>query len=259
MLARLPADDLPLPALAAAVTGDAKALASTPLASLVLRGLAVRAGEPQPRTAGERRALWESAGVVPDDLASQVLVLGLPVAAEGPLGGWLAGASREGLPFRVTLHQLTRSPLAVAAPQLVSVCENPAVLRAAAERHGPAVAPLVCTEGRPSVACLRLLAAMRAGGCTLRHHGDFDWPGLRIAASLLSDQRAAPWRMGAEDYLAAVAAVEGERPALRGAPAASPWDPQLAEAMTQQGIVVHEEDVLDPLLADLRGSVGSRC
>jgi uncharacterized protein (TIGR02679 family) len=251
VLARLPADDLPLPALAAAVTGDTKALAGTPLESLVLRGLAARSGEPRPATAGERRALWESAGVVPDDLASQVLVLGLPVAADGLLGGWLAEAAREGLPFRVTLHQLGRSPLTVDAPQVVSVCENPAVLRAAAERFGGAAGPLVCTEGRPSVACLRLLAAVRDGGCRLRYHGDFDWPGLRIAASLRSNQGAVPWRMGADDYLAAVTTVAGDRPLLRGAPAPSPWDPQLAEAMVQQGIVIHEEDVLEPLLTDL--------
>lgn len=251
VLARLPVDDLPLPALAAAVTGDTKALAGTPLESLVLRGLAARAGEARPVTAGERRALWESVGVVPDDLASQVLVLGLPVAADGPLGRWLAETAREGWPFRVTLHQLARSALTVAAPQVVSVCENPAVLRAAGERFGAGAAPLVCTEGRPSVACLRLLAALRAGGCELRYHGDFDWPGLRIAASLLSDQGARPWRLGAADYLAAVASVEGERPALRGTPAASPWDPQLAEVMAQHGVVIHEEDVLEQLLTDL--------
>jgi uncharacterized protein (TIGR02679 family) len=256
VLARLPADGLPLPALAAAVTGDTKALAGTPLASLVLRGLAARAGEPRPATAGERRALWESAGVVPDDLASQVLVLGPAGGGRRTAGRLARGAAREGLPFRVTLHQLTRSPLAVAAPQLVSVCENPAVLRAAAERFGAAAAPLVCTEGRPSVACLRLLAALAAGGCTLRYHGDFDWPGLRIAASLLSDQGAAPWRMGADDYLAAVATVDGERPVLRGAPAASPWDPRLAEAMAAHGTVIHEEDVLEVLLADLAGGGG---
>jgi uncharacterized protein (TIGR02679 family) len=173
------------------------------------------------------------------------------VAADGPLGGWLAEAAREGLPFRITLHQLARSPLTVAAPQVVSVCENPAVLRAAAERFGAAAAPLLCTEGRPSVACLRLLAALRAGGCVLRYHGDFDWPGLRIAASLLSDQGARPWRLGATEYLDAVASIEGQRPVLRGTPAPSPWDPRLAEVMAQHGMVIHEEDVLAQLLADL--------
>jgi hypothetical protein len=96
---RLPADGVPLPALAAEVTGDTKALAGTTLEGLVLRGLALRSGEPRPRTAADRRELWESAGVVPDDLASQVLVLNLPVAPDGGLG--LAARGRgPGWPFR---------------------------------------------------------------------------------------------------------------------------------------------------------------
>lgn len=253
ILDRLPADGMPLPALAAEVTGDTKALAGTTLEGLVLRGLALRAGEARPRAAADRRTLWESAGVVPDDLASQVLVLNLPVAPDGGLGGWLHGAAGEGWPFRATLHQLVRSSLRVPRPRLVSVCENPAVLRAAAERLGSGSAPLVCTEGRPSVACTRLLATLAASGCELRYHGDFDWPGLRIAAAVIDQPGVTAWRMGAADYLAALGDPERDaRPRLRGAAADSPWDPALAVAMRDRGVVVHEEDVLDRLLADLR-------
>jgi uncharacterized protein (TIGR02679 family) len=253
ILERLPADGVPLPALAAEVTGDTKALAGTTLEGLVLRGLAIRADESRPRTAAERRTLWESAGVVPDDLASQVLVLNLPVRPDGGLAGWLHQAAAHGWPFRATLHQLVRSPLQVEAPRVVSVCENPAVLRAAAERLGPGSAPLVCTEGRPSVACTRLLAALADGGCQLRYHGDFDWPGLRIAGAVLSEPGVTPWRMGADDYLTAVAVPRrGERAQLRGTPTDSPWDPGLATAMRDHGVVVYEEDVLEHLLSDLR-------
>jgi uncharacterized protein (TIGR02679 family) len=257
VLDRLPADGIPLPVLAAEVTGDTKALAGTTLEGLVLRGLALRAGEPRPRTAADRRTLWESAGVVPDDLASQVLALNLPVAADDGLGGWLHGAGDRGWPFRATLHQLVRSRLRVTAPQVVSVCENPAVLRAAAERLGPASAPLVCTEGRPSVACTRLLTMLADAGCALRYHGDLDWPGLRIAAAMVVDLDVTPWRMGAGDYLAALEGPRrGERARLRGTPADSPWDPDLAAAMRERGLVVYEEDVLEQLLDDLRPRAG---
>jgi uncharacterized protein (TIGR02679 family) len=253
ILARLPVDDLPLPVLASTATGNTKALAGTTLEGLVLRGLALRHGEPQPQTAAERRGLWEAAGVVPDDLASQVLAVNLPVASDGPLGGWLVEAGAQGMPFRVTLHQLVRSPVRVGAPRPVFVCENPAVLRAAAERLGDASAPLVCTEGRPSVACQLLLATLRAGGCELRYHGDFDWPGLRIAAALI-DAGAEPWRFGATDYTEAVVRLGAGRTSLRGPAATSPWDPDLAEAMVRHGAVVYEEDVLDSLLKDLSGT-----
>jgi uncharacterized protein (TIGR02679 family) len=253
VLDRLPADGVPLPALAAEVTGDTKALAGTTLEGLVLRGLALRAGEPRPHTAAGRRTLWESVGVVPDDLASQVLALNLPVARDDGLGGWLHEAATRGWPFRATLHQLARSMLRVTTPQVVSVCENPAVLRAAAERLGAASAPVVCTEGRPSVACTRLLSSLREGGCELRYHGDLDWPGLRITAAMVVDLGVTPWRMGAGDYLDALERPRrSERPRLRGAPADSPWDPGLATAMRDRDAVVYEEDVLEQLLDDLR-------
>jgi uncharacterized protein (TIGR02679 family) len=252
VLAALPDDGLPLPVLAARVTGDTKALGATTLAGLVLKALALRAGEPPPRTATERRALWESVGVVPDDLASQVLVLNLPVTG-GLLAGWLDQAAGDGLPVRVTLQQLTRHPFRVARPQPVYVCENPAVLRAAAERLGAGSAPLVCLEGRPSVAATRLLTALADGGCALHCHGDLDWAGVQIAASVLSSLPAAPWRMAATDYLDAVPQdVEHPRASLEaGGAVATPWDPELARTMRRVGQVVYEEDVLADLLADL--------
>ena len=68
-----------LPALAAEITGDTKALnqGSAP-ATLVLRALALRAGVARPASAAQRRDLWDLAGVLVDDLASRVLVLNLP-------------------------------------------------------------------------------------------------------------------------------------------------------------------------------------
>ena len=252
VLAVLPADGVPLPALASQVTGDTKALGPTTLAGLVLRGLARWLNEPAARSAAERRVLWEAAGVVPDDLASQVLVLNLAPTGSA-LAGWLTEAASAGLPFRLTLHQLVRQPLDHVEVGPVFVCENPAVLRVAAEQLGGRSAPLVCTEGRPSVACLRLLDGLVAAGADIRYHGDFDWPGLRIGASLLAATGGRPWRFGAADYLDAVERF-GPRSPLAGPMAASPWDPDLARAMADVGRTIYEEDVLDVLLHDLGGS-----
>lgn len=249
VLAELPADGIPLPALASHVTGDPKALGPTTLAGLVLRGLARRLDEPAPRSAAERRALWEAAGVVPDDLASQVLVLNLTPTGSA-LAGWLTEAATAGLPFRITLQQLARQPLQHGEVGPVFACENPAVLRAAAEQLGARSASLVCTEGRPSMACLRLLDGLVTAGAVVHYHGDFDWPGLRIGASLLAATGGQPWRFGATDYLAAVERLE-PRSALTGSAATSPWDPDLASAMAEVGRTVYEEDVLDVLLGDL--------
>jgi uncharacterized protein (TIGR02679 family) len=240
-----------LPALAEAVTGDAKGLDATPLAGLVLRAVALREGVPAPSGRDAERALWTAAGVVADDLASQVLVLNIRAGGQG-LGGWLTEAAETGEPFRVTLHQLTAMPIMPLAIDL-RVCENPAVLRAAAGQLGQDSAPLVCTEGQPSVACLSLLQAAVSTGTRIHWHNDFDWPGLRATAAAIRRLGAAPWLMGADDYRAAVAASAEP---LKGPPAESPWDPELASLMQASGRAVSEERQLTALLAELANRPG---
>jgi uncharacterized protein (TIGR02679 family) len=247
-----------LPELAAGVTGDTKALNHGTVAStLVLRALAIKAGADRPETAEERRDLWESSGVVVDDLASRVLVLNMPAEGRG-LGEWLTGAARFGVPFYVTLHQLMTLPLTVHST-LVHVCENPAVLRRAAAELGAGSASLVCTEGQPSVAFHQLAAAIVSGEGELRYHGDFDWPGLAIASSVMRRHGARPWRMSAADYTAGLRA-DAEHVRLTGPPQPTLWDPQLGEVMVAAGLVIYEESVADALIADLSdgGSLQAR-
>jgi uncharacterized protein (TIGR02679 family) len=243
VLDRLPADGVPLPVLAEEATGDPKALSGTTLATLVLRALALRYGVEPPDSAAARRELWESAGVVVDDLASQILVLNLPAAGAG-LGDWLTDAAERGVPMRLTLHQLTAMPPRLTANE-VFVCENPAILRAAAARLGPRSAPVVCTEGVPSLACWRLLD----GVARIHWRNDFDWAGLRMTQAGIDRLGAVPWRMSAADYRAALDL--GDTGPLRGTVTASPWDPELATALAEVGRSVMEERLLPVLLADL--------
>jgi uncharacterized protein (TIGR02679 family) len=235
-----------LPALAEAVTDSQDGLNGTPLAGLVLRALAHREAVPVPSGPDATRALWAAAGVVTDDLASQVLVLNVRAGGDR-LGGWLTDAADAGEPFRVTLHQLsvmTILPLAID----LHVCESPAVLRAAAAQLGPACAPLVCTEGEPSVACYRLLRTAVATGTRVHWHSSLDWTGLRAADAAIRRLSAVPWLMSADDYSSALPLTNEP---LRGQPAASPWDPRLAELMQSAGRAVTEDRQFPALLAAL--------
>lgn len=252
VLDRLPAKDVPLPVLAEWATGDATALYATPLADMVLRALRLYQGAaPQYDREAERR-VWNDAGVVVDDLTSQVLVLNLRVAEDHTVARWLGEAASMGLPFRLTLQQLMSDPLTPKAPE-VSVCQSTAVLRAASARLGADCTPLVCTEGRASVACRRLLTAAVDGGARIRWHGDFDWAALRMTAAAVHRYAAVPWRMGVDDYLEALRA--GSDP-LRGARAATPWDERLAEEMARERRAVREERLVPVLLGDLRPGAG---
>lgn len=242
---------IPLPFLADRITRDTKALNKGTLATLVLRALAEKARTPLPARAEDVRDLWDRFGVVVDDLASRVLVLNLPARGDG-LGTWLTDAARLGVPFQVTLHQLASLPVEVRIEALY-ICENPAVLRRAAEGLGPACPPLVCTEGRPSTAFHRLARAVVSGGAVLRYHGDFDWPGVDMTDQILRRYTALPWRMGAEDYRRALS-QEIEHIALKGAARTTPWEPALASAMKEAGVAVYEESCLESLLDDLRAA-----
>jgi len=261
VLDELPADDELLPVFAERVLNDTKALTDGPLRALLLRALTAWQATPDgsaltawPTSGGgpgaavpngreQERVLLESAGLVSDDLASQVLVLNLP-ATGGLLGSWLTEAAGAGVPLRVTLHQLRLTPLSIAAAE-VFVCENPAVLRAAAAVHGGRSHPLICTEGVPSAAAHHLLRSMP--DTRIRWRNDFDWAGVRMTGAALRRYPAAvPWRMSAAAYRPAAGGL-----ALLGPPADTFWDPRLREAMATARTALMEERLLPELLADL--------
>jgi uncharacterized protein (TIGR02679 family) len=239
-----------VPALAAAATGNERALAEGPLAGLVLRAIAAREGVPAPASRDAELALWTAAGIVADDLASQVLVLNVRAAGD-PVGRWLTEAADAGEPFRLTLRQLAAAPVLPWALEIY-VCASSDVVRAAADELGPRCPALVCTEGQPSVACVRLLQSAVSSGSALYWHGDFSWPGLRSTASAIRRWQARPWLMAASDYEAVQSGeVPGGAIPLKGRPEPSPWDPELAEAMRLTGRGIGEELVVPGLLAAL--------
>lgn len=263
VLAALPADGVPLARLAARATGDAHALdRRRPLATLVLS--AIRAGwwrgegdtsgpdgtasGPDGTPAQRRRLLWDTVGVLVDELSSTVLTLGVPFAAGSALEGLVAPARGGGEPVVLTLRQVARSPIGWVAPA-VFACENPAVVAAAADQFGPACPPLVCLGGQPSIAALHLLAAAAAAGATIHYHGDFDWGGVRIGNLLHQRLAWRPWRFDASAFRALPADRRGGP--LAGAAVVAQWDPDLTAALIADGRRVEEELLLEDLLADL--------
>ncbi|MEU9098012.1 TIGR02679 family protein [Streptomyces sp. NPDC048361] len=248
VLRELPAvPALSLSVFASDTLGSAHALDhGTPVATLALSGVRALTGHPEGEGAAWRRAVWASAGLLRDDVSSTVLTLNLRGT---PALEWMADV---GDPCVLTLRQLAHRPPR-SAPPVVHICENPAVLSAAADKHGRDARPLVCLQGQPSAAALALLNHLHALGAAFCYHGDFDWGGLRIATTLLQHVPWRPWRYTADDYREAVAATGTGSLPLSGKPAPSPWDPDLALALAEHGMRIEEEVVLDTLVADLKG------
>ena len=263
VLRRLPAKAITRSQLAADVLGDAHALDNgQPVATLVLasrRRLAPLADEDEARTAeptpndgqsrlgnAERaRDTWAKAGVLVNQLARPALFLNLPA-----IGTHRSG--RAGEPAYLSLRSLLRSPPAWDVEgRTVFVCENPNLLAIAADRWGGDCAPMVCTEGMPGAAQRTMLSQLTQAQACLRYHGDFDWPGLRIANYVMRECGAAPWRFAASDYVAAVRTATGLPQRLEGRTVQASWDDGLAAAMQEHGIAVAEEAVAAELVADL--------
>jgi uncharacterized protein (TIGR02679 family) len=187
--------------------------------------------------------------VVCDELSSTVLVAGLAPEGDSFLAATLRAAKAEGEAVAVTLGQLRRSPITFApSTTVVSVVENPSVMQAALDRFGTAVPPLICVSGRLHVAARRLLRTLTAAGLDVRYHGDFDPAGVGIAADVITNLGARPWRMGAADYLNVLTMGSAFDPA---AVPLTAWDTALGEAMRRETTAVYEEAVVDDLLDDL--------
>ncbi len=241
----LPAQGKTLSTLAAGCLGDAHSLdEGQPVATLVKRALSNDARELS------NDELWASQSVlVGGGITSIVLALNLNAGGERATASMINAAAGNGEPLYLTLRQLLRDPPSWTPGAIpVSICENPAVVAEAANALGTNCTPLICTRGQPSAAVTTLLTQLAEAGARLRYHGDYDWPGIRIANGIMNRHRAAPWRMGAADYLEA----SDSGKALTGAPVMGEWDPELTGAMQARGQVIEEERVIQFLLADLR-------
>lgn len=230
--------------VAAQLFGDAHALdTSARLTTLVTRALTTRDGP------GDERTAWERAGLPLDLVSAPVLTWALPVRGADGVAHAMRTMTAAGLPMQLSVLALRASPLTVAPSTPVLVVENPRLVEAAAERR--LAAAVLCTNGNPTTAPSLAIAQLRSCGARLRYHGDFDAPGLAMAGRA-RDAGCQPFRMFAEDYLDALAEASAagvELPHDSATKPTTPWDPTLAIAFDEHRAVVHEERVMDEVLA----------
>jgi uncharacterized protein (TIGR02679 family) len=287
VLAALPVAGELRAVLAQRLLGDAHGLdPGRPLAAVVGPAACALTARAEPRPA------LEELGVYASGLASTVLGLGIaararpdPEPAAAATQAMLSAARAAPLALSLTLDQVLTGVVApLEAGGTVFVCENPSIIESAAAglrarararsrsrgpaghvtraggateaggaASGAARACVVCLSGQPSAAATRLVSRVAAAGASVLYHGDFDWPGLRIASALSRHVNWTPWRFAAHDYeaLAGRAADFPGRLRLSGHPAESPWDPELARAMARRGLAIEEEAAVELLVADV--------
>lgn len=234
--------------LAARVLGSAHALdTGTRVERAVARALAHRID------AGDYRELWAQAGVHFDLTSAPALTWALPLSDRCGLARVAAGARDAGIPLHLSRLALEAYPATVPTGSRVLVVENPRLVEAAAQLR--AVTPIISTNGQPSSTVLLLLTQLLRGGAELRYHGDFDAAGLAICERLMR-LGLRPWRMGAADYLAALAAADAEGtelPIETDACGSTPWDVSLRGIFDRERRIVHQERLLHRLITKTTG------
>lgn len=238
--------------LAATRAGGAHALDDGHrLTALVLRAAAAIVAADYPTTPAGRRQLWSLVGIVSDSVSATVLVANLRPSRSGLLSRHLQERADARLPTHLCARDLTHEPLAFPRGEHVFACENPRVLEACLDAG--VTASIVCLQGNPTVITREFLARLAEAGCTIAYRGDFDWPGIAIANRLIETIGCRTWLYDHETYHRALAkSPRDDRPALTGVPVEATWDPELASVMVAAGTVIHEEALLDDLVAWLR-------
>ena len=129
--------------------------------------------------------------------------------------------------------------------------ENPRLVEAAAQRNLPAC--VVASNGNPTTAVTTLLRQLAESGAPVWFHTDFDQAGFRIG-NLWYRNGYHPWMMAHADYVSAVR--EDEKAGLGllvgndpGSCGDTPWDPELRRAYQNRCVEVHEELLVDSVLA----------
>lgn len=154
----LPTSAEPLGHFAARTTGSAHALDDNrPLSTLALGAARAMTDLPDGSGAQWRREVWAAVGILRDELSTTVLTLSLPGDAATATGQALTALRAAGQPAVLTLRQLVRdTPVWAVGGELVSVCENPVVVSAAADLLGSRSAPRGSRSEPPAAQATRL-------------------------------------------------------------------------------------------------------
>jgi uncharacterized protein (TIGR02679 family) len=257
LLRESPYPGLPLAQVASERFGDAHALDVGQVRnSLFLHFFKVKLSDSTPNSSDTelRRQAYGELGILCDELSAPVLAWNLRATGTSWLDQLLQHYVGAQEPCRLSTRNLLRHSFSVDPNQKILLCENPSLVAMAASRYAnqPVQHALVCTDGQLTTSGHLLLRKFQSGKMQMQAHGDFDWPGLRMVQHLRAKYQVNLWRFGAQDYGHALQVSRAsDRLSLQGQACATPWDPELREAMLTQQVAIHEEALAEQLLPDL--------
>lgn len=209
-----------------------------------------------PQNAFAWRRLMQAAGLVSDNIASMVHALGVHLETKDGLHPAYEVFCERREAYVLTAENLKAVTGARAGGDKVYVVENEMVFLYLAENMRGQDIALLCTSGQLRVAAFQLLTHLVKGGAVIYYSGDLDPEGMDIAERLWQRYGDAVqlWRMGAEDYRRCLSGEAlSSRQLVKLEHLQNPILRRTAECVRKEARAGYQENLLQELLADLRG------
>lgn len=247
------------PVFAANLTGDPHSLdMDNFLGRMLYYGLLYYLDKPESDYTSEgKRQLFREAGLLDDDVSSNVIAAGLEVCSEDPRYVILERANIYGSPLILPLRFL-EMPTKWQQGQIVYMIENPAVFSAILDACNlSSIPPIICGSGQPSVASLTLLDQLAQAGCVIYYSGDFDIKGLEIAIRLAQRYKNhfQPWCFDSETYLGVQKGKTVDSTQLSSLRRlVVPWDKKLVDTIVERKLFIYQESFLEKLIGSIKSN-----
>ena len=211
-----------------------------------------------PQNAYEWRTCMLSAGLVSDNIASMVHVLGVQLETKEGLHPAYDAFCKRKEPYVLTSENLKSITGAKTSGSKVYVVENEMVFLYLVENTRDQDIALLCTSGQLRVAAFQLLSHLLQSGAVIYYSGDLDPEGMDIADRLWQRYGNAIhlWRMGTEDYDVSVSDEKlSDRQLVKLERLKNPLLRCTAERIRKEKKAGYQENLLENLLGDIRTSI----
>lgn len=158
--------------------------------------------EPFPKKAEETLKLYDTAGIIIDEISNFTTAFGIHLYDSNGLHPAFEVFNERKEPYLISTFHLNRIVKADADQRVIYAVENQMLFSQLCEALRDRFVAVLCTSGQPKVASLLMLDMLCKSGCTIYYSGDLDPEGIMIADRLIArnPKQIHPWHYSVDDY-----------------------------------------------------------
>ncbi len=200
-------EEIQLAVLAAKVSGNPHFFdRGRPASQLLIQAVCEKSSLEMPKNAEEIQKIYETVGIILDEISSTVTVYGIHMVKSGKMYTPLEESEALGEAMTLSLANLRDAEKIYSHNGVVLVVENEMVYCHLLEKCVKNKISIICTSGQLSRAAQKVLQMLCKEGNVLYYSGDIDPEGLKIADNIWKKytKQFRLWRMSEEDYFKCV-------------------------------------------------------